>query len=276
MNTNLTKPQIIRYSLGTEEFSLALAMAGGQDQGRAVLASAYKNNAQIDTDSLLSSASHSLLARGYCTLSSNTQPALEKNFNRILSPLINFIEVVYLNLVTAQSPLELTIHINPPKDFCSHLNKGNMVHLLEYGTYKSLGAYLVDSLQDAVAPSSQLESSFNAEIPLSVLANMPLSGENQNMISDQLQRSSWPSRQADMLSESLQKQIIRGTIIRVKTKNIALEDEIVQAPKSTLLFLKGADNTWIFNFESLDSSATGKACLVDLNGFKDAIINFVR
>jgi len=267
---------VSKFSLSAEELSLVLSMVGQPEQGQAILKTAHENLVRLDMDSLLSSASHSLLARGFSKISTAGQPILEKNLEKASTVLIQFDQLIYLNIVSGSRPLELTIHVKSPKAFCSHLNKANVVHVLEYGQFRDLGKYLIYILGESIISSTSTSDHFEAPIPFSILPTSLELHKNQMQISISLTNAGWPSDRADMLAEDLIRKIVRGSLIRINSGNLTSEEQIAKAPRSGLLFLRGLQRSWVFKFPSMEPSAIGQARLVDLDTFEQFLIGFVK
>jgi hypothetical protein len=266
-----------RFSLGVEEFALILGLVGKPKDGHIVLAAAYEDISQIDMDALLSSASHSLLARNFCFMLPNTdQPVLDKGLKQAIACLLNYNQVMYLNVLTGNAPIQLTIHINSPKAFCAHLNKANMVHLLEYGSWQSLGVYLADSLDAVVFPTDTMPDSFEAEIPFLFLSSMTKPQGEPIDVTSLLKNKGWSSERVNMLAEDLAYQTLRGTLLRVQTDDVESSEKYAQAAKTTLLFLRGKERVWIFRFDTPDESAIGLASIIDRKGFDEALKALVK
>lgn len=267
---------IKHFSLGAEELGLLLGLLGKAEDGQIILASAHNDINEIDIEALLSSASHSLLARDYCSIPPNAaQPTIDKGLKEAVTCLYNYKQVMYLNILAGNDPLQIMIHINTPKSFCVHLNKSNKVHLLEFGPAQSLGGYLIDIFDPVVFPSETNSELFEGEIPFSMLSRMTAQEGQQIDVTDLANNKGWSSEQVRFLEDDLRNQVVRGILIRVQTDDVESMDKYTQASKSSFLFLRGEDRAWTFQFSSQEDSAKGIARIIDRKGFGEALIAFL-
>lgn len=266
------KIPISRFSLGSEEYALVLSLMGKPQDGHIVLANAHPDLPQIDIDALLSSASHSLLARGFCIIpAKGNQPLVEITLKQAVDCLLRYQEVFYLNVVTGDDPLQWTLHVSSSQGFCAHLNKANMVHLLEHGSKSILGQYLSETLGGILGLTEIPVKHFEEEIQLDVLTNLLEIIKGDPIEAELIKQVGWEKEKVELLLEDITHQVLRGTLLQVKTDDVESPEKYSLAKKATLFFLKGKQRTWTFQFPSADATVKGIARVCDSKDFHDIL-----
>jgi len=268
--------KIDRYVMGAEEFSLALGLIGKTDEGRAVLSTTHKNLQDLDVNALLASASHSLLARGLCKIGNSDQPILEESLEKAMRMLVDFDELLQVNVGSEAIAMEVTIHIRKLKYFCAHWIRSNPIHQLECAPYRHLGAYLMEPMGIALSIKDQSHPQIGGEVPISLLSTSIEAQQDEKKILSFLEENGWSAENAEYLASDIVARISRGSIIKLGISSNQTEDEITAAQKSGLFFLLGSQYDWAFSFPSLDPSAMGQARAINKSEFETILEEFLK
>ena len=127
--------------LSVEELSLLYSSLGKNAEANKILKEAHQNFDELDLDALLSSAGHSLLARGYCSIDNRDQLIIKKEVKKVIEILVGQDQIFFINILSGANPLNITIFNHSTGMFCSVYNSENIVFTLEYGLSKNLAKY---------------------------------------------------------------------------------------------------------------------------------------
>ncbi|MFZ5858011.1 MAG: hypothetical protein ACOYZ6_14370 [Chloroflexota bacterium] len=256
-----SKKSFTLYSLGLEELAMALGLINRPEMGRQLLASIYDNLTESQIESRLSSASHSMLARGLAAISDRGTPILEKGLEQTLFPLARFDYVLQISRVQDGKQVGATVHVQKGKSFTSHSVQAGVVHVLEYGFYKSLPAYLGDTFH---AKNGKETSTVEHKWPITPgILGDALRSEKIPVISKILSQAGLPDSDAQNLADDLVHQTIRGTILRMTAGAETDMQKLATTEKQMLMLLGSLKRTWLFEFPSTDDVSVGKAWIVD-------------
>ena len=269
-----TRMQLNVFSLGAEELALALGLVGCTDLGKELLSTIHKKPDELYMKALLSSASHSMLARGLVL--ADGQPVLEKQLQRAMSPLVKFDYSLIFTLVSANQQTKADLRVQKNGDFTARVNKENKVYLLENARSSSLVDYLMDVLDEIALVTELPDPGFTAPIQIDVISHTMEKSTNVASVPGVLEQTGWPSGQARALSEDLSNHLLRGTLIKVIADEVNSPGKKAQAPAPTLLLLRGRQRTWTFAFSSPDLGTIGTATLVDQRTFSRILTDFLK
>lgn len=266
--------QFSRFSLSAEELSLAFSSIGHPELGRQTLAQA---NLPLDDrmDDLLSSASHSLIARELCTIAKKGELIWDQTLIRAVTTLTDYDYFICINLSNKKSSLlNANVFVKKGECFTSYLNRQTQ-YMLEYGSYANLPSFLADALDDSLFQGESGWKDSVLRIKLQIL-NQALGKMNDSTITtDIFKKSGLSPENAEMLAEDITRQIARGMLLRVNANSqISLSStEMIQ--RNSMLFLKGPQRTWVFEFPSVNEDADGVAFLVDQKTLNNSIKRLV-
>ena len=265
--------KIITYSLSLEELALALGMINSPDTGKILLQSVYPQIGAQEMEARLTSASHSLLARGLCTMSVEKMPILDKGLEMAVFPLVMFDALLQINLVGNQTSWDSRVHIQLDKRFSSHHFSNEVIHAIDYGSYDDLPAY-VESLFDGFSDDSE-KSRLVGKLTITILDQAYVEHHSFADTERALMENSWSEMDAKALSQDLADQTVRGILSRIFTRPNMTLSEINTTPKKMLLFLKGLKRNWLFEFAP-ENAGAGDAWLVDQASFEKAFSAFLN
>jgi hypothetical protein len=269
------KPKIERFSLGAEELALGLGLINRPDLGREVLIATHRNLDEERADALLTSASHSLLARGLCDISVKGQPVLDNRLEMALLPLGRYDYLFNVSVVHEGEQLNTTLYVQKGKRFTSRYARGGVVQVLEHGSYKVLPDYLTDMLGAMVASEKISPITIEKPAKLNLLTQSLKLGKDVAGIEKLFEDDGWPADQARTLAEDLANQIVRGTILRIDASSDVQAEKFVEMPRRSLLLLRGKKRTWVFEFSSAEDNAEGTGKIASKETFDATVAAFM-
>jgi hypothetical protein len=272
--THSTPTHLNSFSLGVEELALALGLAGQVDLGKVVLSNAHKKRDETYLNALLSSASHSLLARKLVV--GDGQLVLEKNFQQALAPLLKYDFFLFFSLVDKKQLTKMEIRVQKNGDFTAQINKENKVYLLENARSDSLVDYLKDILGAIAIFARSPELVFTGPIQMDTISMAMEKPAFINTLPGMLEKSGWSSTQARALSDDFSDILFRTTLIKVMADSSVTAKQYAHVPRPTLLLLRGLERTWTFTFSTSDPGTTGTATLVDQHTFSRILTDFLK
>jgi len=260
------------YSLGLEELAMALGLINRPEMGRQLLVSIYDHLTESQVESRLSSASHSMLARGLASISEKGSPILESGLEQALFPLARFDYVLQISRVRDGKQGGATVHVQKGKYFTSHSIQAGVVHVLEHGDYKSLPAYLGDTFHaNKEKETSAVEHTWN--ITPGILGDA-LRNEKTGAISKILAQAGLPDSEAQNLADDLAHQTIRGTILRMAAGAETDMQKMTTMKKQMIMLLGSSKRNWLFEFPGADDASVGKAWTVNQQTLQKRLESF--
>lgn len=269
MNDN----SIALISLGLEELAMALGLINRPDLGRQLITSIYENLSEEEIEHRLSSASHSLLARGLVAISEKGSPILENNLETALFPLARFDYILQLSRVREGGQISATVHVQKGKLFTAHSIQAGVVHVLEHGHYKDLPGYLGDTFSLGSVKDGK-STEFEWTVSPSILGET-LKTTNRSAVLEIIKSAGVPTGDAKDLASDLAQQTERGTILRVQVSSELDVQTISAADKQMLMLLSGKKQNWLFKFDSALDSAIGRVFTINSDAFRKHLDSFV-
>lgn len=274
MTKQTKQHSVALYSLGLEELAMGLGLINRPDMGRDLLKAAYEKITDVQVDARLSSATHSLLARGLCAISPQGVPILSKDLEQALFPLARFDHALQLSIVHKTGNTNATIHIRKSQSFTSHVVELGVIHVLEHGKIKDLVAYLQDVFEGFAADSDYKEARMIGKITPGLLGRI-LQTEAYSVIRDELNQRGWQESDVKHLAEDTANQIMRATLLRIEANSQASYEDLKDVEKKSLLLLQSEQRAWLFEFNASGDDTEGTAQLVNRTAFNKALANFL-
>jgi hypothetical protein len=257
------------FSLALEELSLGLGLINRQDLGRQLISNIYENLKEELIDARLSSASHSLLARGLCTISESGQPILLQELQQVIFPLAKFDFAIQISIVQDGNTIPMTIHVQRGKCFTVHAVQLGVVHVLEYGEYGQLVPYIADMMNNFGDKETNKIGRITPDL-LGQLLNSP-----GRELTSRFTAYGWKSLHVEQLLDDLKRAVFRATLIFVNASDKTEVEAIRQSEHKTILLLKGKTRSWIFDFPGSGDQVEGNALLVTGEDFRNMLTRFL-
>jgi hypothetical protein len=260
--------------LAVEELALALGLINRPDLGRTILSSAYDKLTEQQANERLTTASHTLLTKGLCSLSKEGQPLLDKMFEEALFPLARFDYLLQVSTIQKDIQRSMVINIIKNRAFTSHFIQKGIIHTLAYGKFEQLADYLLHFLGDLDKDASK-SPKLLIKIRMGTLGRAAEKKQTEGQVTTLLLEDGWPETQAKMLAEDLLHQTSHSTIMRINVTSETKPETIKDSSKPTLLILKGAVRGWVFEFSSPDDQVVGTARIGDRDMLGKVLISFI-
>jgi hypothetical protein len=265
MTDRPNKLHINRYSLAAEELALSYALIHHPDLSQEVMNSVANKLTADQVDSRLTAASHSLLARGLCSVSPGSEPELHDEFKQALLSLIEFDYVLQLSIVRSGLQSAATIHVNKGKEFTAHVIQKGVVHLIEHAKSSELREYLFGLFEGFAANASGKVNNIPSLTPGFLGEALKL---DTNQIIQKLNLMGWNNSEAQYLAEDLKEQTIRATLIKAPGNKQDSSAKAGSPSISSVLLLMGKKRSWSFEFPSTSDDSPGTVRVIDHEGFK--------
>ena len=270
----MSKSEINTYSIGMEELAMAFNLINRADLARELLSSIYDNLTEAAVDARLTTASHSLLARGLTGITAQGTPSLDPDFEQALFPLAQFDYTLFLSVVRVDRPLSSTIHVRKGKNFTSHTVQLGVIHLLEHGKSAGLPDFLADVFED-FGSAKEVADKLACKVTWKTLAQAQQPDVKVDRIVELLTTAGIAPATAKILAEDLKKQEYRVILLRSMINSEMPLEEMKKAEKRSMMLLKKEDHAWLFEFDSAEDDAAGSARLVSRDDFKKSINGFI-
>lgn len=270
----MNKSELKTFSIGMEELALAFNLINRADLARDLLSSIYDNLTEPAVEARLTTASHSLLARGLSGISTAGTPSLDPDFEQALFPLAQFDYTVFLSVVRADRPMTSTIHVRKGKTFTSHAVQLGVIHLLEHDKAARLPEFLCDVFEDFGSEKDAADR-LACKVTLKTLAQAQQPDVKIEKIIELLTAVGIEDRVAKILGEDLKKQEYRVILLRSMINSDMPAEEMKKAEKHSLMLLKHKDHSWLIEFDSAEDDAVGSARLVSRDDFKKSLNGFI-
>jgi len=266
---------ILAFSLGLEELAMAMGLINRPDIGRELMLSTYPDLSDEEIDSRLTSSSHSLLARGLCTISDGrNMPTLDSDLEQVLLPLIRFDYLLQMSVVREETSVNASVHVLKDNTFTSHAIYSGVIHVLEYTAYRELANYLQDVFEE-FGEDGPLKIE-NAPINLGVIGRVLEKSADGAQAESLLVEAGWKKADAKKLVQDMDNQVFRATILRIKATHETPLEELKDIPTRSLLLLMGKKRSWLGEFSSTADNAKGTLQLVDKQTFYNKLKEFVE
>ncbi len=240
--------KVYAISLGLEELAMAFSLINRPDKSRQLFNSISPRLSNEQMEARLTSASHSLAARGLVTVGPPETAKLSAELEQALLPLVKFDKVIQVSEVTAEESVFRSVHIFRNRLFTSHLIRMGVVHHLEAGDYSLLHEYLMNSFPDFGKSKLTIKIKNNHNLTLGLLGKLVKDNESPEQMSQILTEVGLPKSISEPLSVDLARQKMRAAIVvqSVNPEGNSREDKY--RIDSSLFLLSGAQSDWLFEF----------------------------
>lgn len=267
--------QLVEYSLGLEELALVFGLINRKDLGQQVIAAAYDDLSPQQVEERLTAASHSLLARGLTSISDQGIINMDSQLELAVFPLTTFDYLIQLSLVLESGRADVTIHIQQGKKFTAHLVKAGVVHILTHGVVASLGKYVLDVFDEIGTGSQEKSPGKQLPVSLAVLGEVQSKGNDMDEMVPLLTAADWAEQAARDFCADLVDQKLRGTLLRLDSRQDADWEKVKSSPNRSLLFLRGAHRSWLFRFPDTRDASQGTGGVIDRANFEKEVLAFI-
>ncbi len=270
----MSKTGIATYSIGMEELAMAFNLINRADLARELLTSIYDNLSDAVVEARLTTASHSLLARGLTGIKTGGAPNLDADFEQALFPMAQFDYALFLSVVRSDRAQTASIHVRKGKTFTSHTVQLGVIHLLEHGKTAGLADFICDVFEDFGSAKEPTEN-LACKVSWKALAQAQQPDVKLEKVIELLTAAGVAPATAKILAEDLTKQEYRVILLRSMINSEMPVDDMKKAEKHSLMLLKSKDRCWLFGFASAEDDSEGEGGLISRDGFKKKLNGFI-
>lgn len=268
---------IFKVPLGVEELAMVYGLIGKPDLGQLTLESLYEELSEAHVNVLMTSASHSMLARGICSINEDGSVHLDEEVEKAFAPVV-FSD--YLVTFTLDGQVvdnnQCQLFVSRKFGFTSFLVNSGVAYIVEHGPLSDLGAYIGDIFNDMLPDGFDFNGEeASLEIDLASLGKAMSAVEENKSPEKVFRAAGWNEETSQKITEDLQGQLLRGSILRLNAGSEASEAEQMQASKPTMLFLTGPGKVWTFDFESPEEKEMGAVQTISWEAFIVKLQKFV-
>lgn len=266
---------IISFSLGLEEIALVLSMINRPDLGKRYLLSASPKMTNEQMDARLTSASHSLAARGLASISDKGKAVLEAELEKSLLPLAKFDNMIQLSKTDESGKEFYSIHILHDRVFTSHLIKMGVIHCVEYGEYSLLAEYIADKFGKFGDNRPDRSVQNGHSLTLGKLGELMKEYNKSKGATTILNNAGLDEKLSTQLSFDIAEQCMRGAIVSIDVSSNEKTGNTIERVEKTLLLLKGQKHNWMFEFGTSNDEEVARISLVSRAMFIKNIKRFI-
>lgn len=225
------------FTLSLEELAMALTLKEFHEDATQLLINHYKNISPETMRACLEAASHSLVARGWLSLSDEGKATLREDLSRLVSLLRQPQFTLQYRKHTAQNGRAILNYHFVPETIVFHLVSEEVVHQIGEGSIRDL---VLAGLSFFEAPTPTQEDVPEISFTIPAEAFRALYREEGNKPENAPQETI--SEQAfNLLHEDMSHQTLRGIIL-----TIHYDENRQPEAKQGAFVLKGSERAWLF------------------------------
>jgi hypothetical protein len=270
LDAPLDKENVVTFSLTADELALCLININAPAPATGLLKAAYPEESDQQLAGRISQAGVTLLSRGWCIPSPTGNLRLAARLEMAVFPLVKYHFIAQAEITRPQLHALATIHILNKRFFTSVLRPDDKTYVLEHGDVTALAMYVAKLFLD-FGTGSKTRADRKHAIQYNSIANA-MSGSGKAQINTLIE-AGLENKIAILLADDLSNSLYRGSLIRVNTGSDEHKPANDLPVKSSLLLLKSATRSWLFEFPPGDET-NGQLSLVDRSEFEKILTAF--
>ena len=268
---------IYKFPLGVEELAMIYGLIGKPELGQLTLENVYEELSEAHVSVLMTSASHSMLARGICSINENGSVHLDEEVEKAFSPVV-LSDYLVTFILDGQDigNMQWQLFVSQKFGFTSFLVTAGVAYIVGHGTLRDLSTYIEEAFGVLMPDSFECdEENLILEIELTSLVKAMSIVEENKSPQKVFLAAGWHEETSQKITRDLTNQLMRGSVLRLNAGSEASEAEQMQASKPTLLFLVGSSKVWTFDFASPEENEIGIAQVCSWDAFIKKLQDFV-
>lgn len=256
----MQQPIYESLSLSADEMALAFSLINQSELGKGVLTATYGSIPASKSEVILTTASHSLIAHGFASLTSKQSVALDTNLEQMLFRLVKYGDIlqVTINDGVETGPQIINIHLSSKGQFTAHFIELGVVHRLHGGLFSALPELISHWVKLPTSIAANLETDLaEKSYVVRMQAFAELMDPERKDGAQALQALGVKTTIANALAKDSQAPIRRGSIVLANTSSESKEADFNQAGAG-LLFLVGPNASWLFSFDKATDNTSGR------------------
>ncbi len=251
-----------KLSLSTDEMALVYSLINMPDAGKALLFEMYGELSATKVEDKMTTASHSLLARGFARISEKGSVALDETLEQIFTPLANFKNMIQIliNETNENGTVVATdYYIGKQGLFTSNEIDMGVIHHLFHGKIAELPEFILKRLLFTEAAPKDLESVLLTSRYKFKMANYPqLERNGPKAAREMLKSVGYNPIIADALSQDICAPVRRGSVIVVNASSETISKKNFEKTGEGFFWLGGKKSSWIMAFGQVDENSVAE------------------
>jgi len=244
-----------------DEAALVFSLINQSDLGKSILVNAYGKIPPGSVEDRLTAASHSLLARGYASISEKGAVALNSDIELAFYPLVRFNNILQITINTNQEagPEIINVYLGKQNSFTALRIQMGVIYELTHGKMSIIGEVVMKwlDLPEKVLFSEEIANE-NYSIRMAEFAELNSKTLQQGI--DALQKAGFSKAIADMLAKDIRNDQKRGSVVLTNMNSENYQNKGIDEAGAGFLYIIGQNSNWIFSFSKADDQTI--ACLI--------------
>lgn len=245
----MSEPACINISLSADETALVFSLINQAEMGKSILQSTYGKISSSAVEEKLTTASHSLLARGFASITQKGTVSLQNNIESAFYPLVKFYNILQVTINSNQEdgPEIINIYLGRQKNFTALRTRMGVVYEFTYGNLDHL-AQLVNDWLGLPQNNDQYEELSKSDLKISMLVFAKLDSMSSLQSAEKLQKIGFSKRLADALLKDVQSPHKRGSVMLTEMTSENYQTKNIDEGGAGFLYLAGKVSCWLLTF----------------------------
>jgi hypothetical protein len=255
----MTKNDLLKISISVEELALLFSLIQEAEAGKSILYSTFGNISAASAEEKMTTASHSLLARGYARITEKGAVALDKDIELMVYPLVLFRNIlqVTINENGGSGPEIINIYLGKKDTFTSLRVKLGVVYELTHGKPEELPA-LINKWITLPAELDFDKELSGKEYRMSMLLYTQIADMDMKESAMKLEEIGLPPIIARKMAEDIISPIKRGTVLLTEMNSENFRQKNTEEGGEGFFYLLGKNSGWILSFSHADDQAIAR------------------
>jgi hypothetical protein len=263
--------EITTFSLSAEELALALSMINKPDLGRQILNTVAPQMSDEQIDARLTSASHSLVARGLADISLRGNSELDSMLEKAIFPMAKYDQLLQISSSNDDNQQMRVVYSYQNNFFAAHWVEKGVVNIIDYGSYASFADYVSSFFSEIGKKGSDKSVAADHKITLGTLGKAMIERSQKKQVNEMLFESGLSEELAGQLTSDILKQKMRGSLMLFDINSETTPDTAHNAAKETILMLRGPQRSWLFEFANTHDEEVAHIQLVNRKTFEKVL-----
>jgi len=248
-----TTAGVRELSLSIEEFSLSLSLCGRSDLGKNLLDSVFGLLEPNILQERLVSASHSMIARGLCSISPTATVLLDEKYQTMLLPILRFTSLIQYVITGPDGiPALMNIHLGKDGTFSAGRVEWGVTQKLWHGSLKDLPEWLAGLL-----PLDPKPVSFQP-ISINMAEFTDFQKQETGVTAKYLKEKGISAETAARVAQAITQPQQRGSMLRIPANDAEISTFKEEGAGPGILFSSNSDGAIFFRCDTFSDSVTGQ------------------
>lgn len=249
---------IQKISLSNEEMALIYSLINLPQVGKTILVDAYGNLSKEQLEEKMTTASHSLLARGAVNFSDKGTVQLNTDLEKVFYPLVQYKNMIQVLLNNGEDGLSIIDnYISKKSTFTSNEVDLGVVHHFFHGPIAELVNFLKSRIKLPSGIPNELEQAILSTRPQIKLTDYSELEDKKSarLISEALRAKGFSAVLSNALSQDILAPIFRGSISVINISSDKPHPRVVEETGEGFIWLVGKISSWILQYQQGNEKA---------------------